>query len=82
MATIEELRKQIDQIDSEIMELLDKRYHLTTQIGDIKATNKTAVLDSNREELIYNKTAKFRHSPQIKEIYKTIMTESKALQRK
>ena len=82
MATIDELRTKIDQIDTEIMNLLDKRYSLTTKIGEIKRLNKTAVLDSNREDLIIEKTSKYSHSPQIKQVYQTIMKESKELQRK
>lgn len=82
MATIDDLRQEIDDIDSQIMKLLDKRYSIAVKIGTLKAQQNRSVLDSNREELIFNKTAIFRHSPQIKQVYKTIMNESKELQRK
>jgi monofunctional chorismate mutase len=82
LASIEELRKQIDQIDAEIMDLLDKRYTLSTMIGSVKSATNAPVLDLNREELILNKTANYSHSQQIRRIYQTIMKESKDLQRK
>lgn len=82
MATLDDLRKQIDQLDDEIMKLLDKRYNLTTEIGSVKARTNIEILDTSREQLILDKTSQFSHSPQLKEIYKTIMKESKSLQRK
>lgn len=82
MATIDELRVKIDQIDTEIMNLLDQRYALSTKIGEIKQSSKTAILDSKREDDIINKISKYSHYPQIKQVYQTIMKESKALQRK
>jgi chorismate mutase len=55
---------------------------LTTEIGQLKQVENKLVLDSNREQIILDKTAKFSHSPQLSTIYKTIMDESKSLQRK
>ena len=82
MDKIDKLRQDIDSLDNEIMELLDKRFNLTNQIGTIKKQDKRIVLDSKREQLILDKTSKYSHSPQIINIYKTIMDESKSLQRK
>lgn len=64
------------------MNLLDQRYALSTKIGEIKQSSKTAILDSKREDDIINKISKYSHYPQIKQVYQTIMKESKALQRK
>ena len=75
-------RNQIDIIDNQIMELLDKRYELSIEIGNIKKESKSQVLDSNREQLILNKTSKLRHSLAISKVYQSIMLESKTLQRK
>lgn len=82
MDQIKKLRNEIDILDNKIMELLDTRYKISKQIGEVKATQNIQVLDSNREDLILSKTTKFSHSPQIYNIYKTIMKESKSLQRK
>ena len=82
MDKIEDLRLLIDTLDDEIMSLLDKRFTVSIKIGNIKALSKTAVLDTKREEHILNKTSKHSHSPEIDIVYKTIMNESKNLQRK
>lgn len=76
------LRNKIDDIDQTLMELLEKRMDLSIRIGDYKQINNITVLDSTREQSILDKTSSFSHSPQIKNIYKTIMKESKSLQRK
>ena len=82
MATIEELRNAIDQLDDQLMELIDKRFELTNQIGIEKSKTKMTILDTNRELNIINKTSKYSHSPQIESIYMTMMNESKKAQRK
>ncbi len=75
-------RKDIDNIDDQIMALLDKRFSLSSKIGAQKAKAKRDVLDTNREQFILNKTLKYSHSPEIDEIYRHIMEISKNIQRK
>jgi chorismate mutase len=75
-------RSKIDEIDNMIMQLLDDRFQLSTEIGDIKRQQSTPVLDSNREQVVLNKTSKYSHSPQIGSVYMCIMEQSKLLQRK
>lgn len=82
MDQIKKLRNEIDVLDNKIMELLETRFLISKQIGEAKKKSNTQVLDSNREETILLKTTKFSHSPQISSIYKTIMNESKNIQRK
>ena len=82
MDKIDNLRNLIDEIDEEIMSLLDNRFELSIKIGKIKSRAKTVVLDTKREQLIINKTSKCSHSPEVGVVYKTIMGESKNLQRK
>ena len=75
-------RKRIDEIDDQIMELLDERYDISIEIGNIKRDAKSPVLDSNRELEVLKKTANLSHSLAIKNVYVSIMEESKKLQRK
>lgn len=82
MDKINELRKEIDIIDDQIMQLLDKRFTLTKSIGEEKKLISRTVLDPNREKNILNKTSKFSHSPMIKELYEYMMNQSKNQQRK
>ncbi len=82
MDKIEDLRKQIDIIDNELMKLLSKRYELSDQIGNLKSNSKRDILDQKREDVVLNKTKKHSHSPQLEVVYRTIMSESKNIQRR
>jgi chorismate mutase len=82
MDKIIELRGRIDEIDNEIMKLLSERYEISDHIGDIKSTSKVQILDQKREEYVLNKTKKHSHSPQLELVYRTIMGESKNIQRR
>ena len=51
---IEKLRLKIDDVDSEILNLLSKRSGIVSEIGEHKSKN-TAVVDLNREEMVLNR---------------------------
>lgn len=82
MDKIDTLREQIDSIDNELMKLLSERYEISDQIGTIKSSSKKEVLDQKREDYVLNKTKKHSHSPQLELVYRTIMSESKNIQRR
>ncbi len=82
MDQIKNLRTRIDSLDDEIMELLQQRFNISVAIGSVKKESKKVVLDTSREEFILNKTSNFSHSPQIKNVYVSLMNESKDMQRK
>jgi chorismate mutase len=82
MDKIVQLRQDIDSIDDKIMKLLDKRFSRTKAIGKEKMTTSKLVLDSKREEYIFNKTSLYSHYPQIKSVYEHIMNLSKLQQEK
>ena len=42
------LRRQIDQIDSELFELLSKRMRVAEEIGQVKKDNNVAILQGGR----------------------------------
>ena len=76
------LRNRINSIDDQIMLLLNERYDISNQIGEIKSNSKISILDKNREEYVLDKTKQHGHSPQIESVYRTIMSESKNIQRR
>ncbi len=47
---LESLRKQIDQIDHEMMNLFKKRMNVSAQIGEYKKLNALPVFDEKREK--------------------------------
>ena len=82
---IDELRKQIDALDNEIIALLDARFDLSYAIGEEKKKIGKVVLDSKREDAILQKIANLsqkEHSEYIQEVYKKIMEQSRLYQGK
>jgi len=49
---IEELRKKIDYIDNQILELIEKRYKLVKKVGKIKESSSAAIFVPERENNI------------------------------
>ena len=81
---IEDLRKDIDALDNEIIKLLDKRFDCSKKIGDEKKASNIKVLDSSREQAILDKVAALssdEHKEYIQEIYKKIMEQSREYQK-
>lgn len=86
MGTLEDLRKEIDEIDQTITKLLLKRIQLTGRIGDLKAEQGMPVLQSNREQAVLELAAALvpEDDPAAKEavmeIFQTIMAQSRKAQ--
>ena len=49
MATLDELRQQLDRVDDQIVRLYEERMALCRQVGELKAQTGKAVLDEERE---------------------------------
>lgn len=85
MSKLTDYRKEIDLIDEDIIQLLDKRYQLSLKVKEYKQEKGIEVLDSKREEFIKNKILSYRGSEVIKEqilgVYNTILKSSKDLQK-
>ena len=74
MKNLDELRKNLDEIDSQIVHLLEKRMKISKEIGIFKASNNLSTEDSSREgaiiENLENKIA-----PEFKSAIKPIYSE-------
>lgn len=75
-------RKAIDEIDSQIIDLLARRFHLTQQICEIKETENIPVEDKDREaelEAMYTELAlqKGLDPEMLKRIFRKIFEEVK-----
>jgi len=82
---IQKNRDKIDSIDNQIFDLLIDRLDSVTTIGYIKKEQGLPVLDQNRENAIYAKIdAKFSaiEADFLKNIYQSIITESKRVEEK
>ena len=74
---LDDLRKDIDQLDEQIVELLAKRIVVVKKIGDFKKQNNLPVLDKNRFAKVLEKVEKTAIqqglSPDfVKELYEVI----------
>ncbi len=74
------LRKEIDEIDTSLMSLLDKRAHVAKAIGRAKFREKLPILNKKREEEILVNTMVFSNSGFVNSIFIKILEESKKLQ--
>ncbi|KAA9032412.1 chorismate mutase [Niallia endozanthoxylica] len=52
---LEDVRNSIDQVDSELMKLLSKRFELTEKVGIYKAANNLMAQDTIRESEKFDK---------------------------
>jgi monofunctional chorismate mutase len=55
---IEQIRKQIDLIDDQIINLLLKRFRLSRKIGILKNKTGTSIIDTGREQQIFERLLK------------------------
>ena len=79
---LNDLRKNIDQIDSEIIQLLCKRFEIAKNIGLIKKEHNVQILDSNREEEVKKSWNSVSQGLNLLPILDSILTVSKQVQAK
>lgn len=81
---LNELRKEIDVIDTELLKLLEKRFELTDEIGCYKAENRLKIFDGAREaqklQAIYSDYSESRYRDKFCGVFKALMNESKISQ--
>lgn len=82
---LDEARKEINNIDSEIVSLLERRFNVVLNVGQYKKENNLPVLDEEREKkVIKNCISKLNNkdfSKSVEEIYKQIMDSCKDLEK-
>jgi chorismate mutase/prephenate dehydratase len=83
-AAQEDLRRQIDEIDVRLVELLDRRARSAMAVGKSKRRNGRAVYAPDREHLIYRKLPQLSRGPlraeNLQAIYREIMSSCLALE--
>lgn len=81
---ISEWRNRIDELESMIIELLNKRASYAVEIGKIKKEKGFPVLDPVREQEILARVAAKTKGPlspdAVREIFKTVMQETRKLE--
>lgn len=81
-----ELRKQIDEIDEQIVQLYERRMDISSQVADYKIETGKKVFDREREIEKLNKVKSLTHNDfnryGIQELFEQIMSMSRKLQYK
>jgi len=81
---LEESRKQIDEIDSEIVALLNRRASVSRRIGELKTRAGLPVIDSDREEVVLRKIVRDNAGQidpgSLMRIYREVLEESRRIQ--
>ena len=87
MSDLDNLRYEINNIDSEILYLLKKRMNISVKVGKLKKENNITILDNTREKKVYQKLFHLNEQKGekleeeiIKNIWEIIMNYSKKLQ--
>jgi len=84
MRNVEKLRKDIDKIDNEILNLLNKRSHIVLDIAHIKRNEKAKFYSPERERQIVERLTALNQGPfpneTLKVIYREILSASLSLE--
>jgi len=77
------LRRQLNQIDNQLLQLLEARFEIINQVGEFKKDKGIPIEDLDREkEIIESKCAKTDLDEEfIKKLFNIIFEESKRLQK-
>ena len=82
---LEDLRLQIDSIDTAVLELLNRRATVSVAVGEIKRRQGSPVFRPEREELLIETLLDKNGGPlpnaHLRSVYREILSSSRALQR-
>ena len=80
------LREQIDAIDAQILELLNRRARVAQEVGHVKAETNAPVFRPEREAQVLRKVAERNSGPlvggDVQTIFREIMSSCRALERR
>lgn len=83
--TIDEIRQEIDRLDSELLRIFNKRAGLALQIGEIKKGLGLPVYDPTREKKIFLRMKEENSGPlddqAIVRLFERVVDESRRLER-
>jgi chorismate mutase len=79
-----ELRKKIDKLDKDVLDLLEERFEITHRIGEIKRTEEFQIRDHTREDEMMGSRINQTELNEnfVAKLFSTILEESRRLQSK
>jgi len=82
---IDDIRKEIDRLDTELLKIFNERAALALQIGEIKKQKGLAVYDPDREKRIFDRMRACNPGPlednAIVRLFERVIDESRRLER-
>jgi chorismate mutase len=85
-AELDTLRRAIDEIDHQILELVAQRVRLVLSVGDYKRRNALPVYDPERERKVLERLARAAPHPldpeTVRRIFERLVDESRRLEQK
>jgi chorismate mutase len=83
--TLEELRKQIDELDRQLVVLLSQRAETALEAGRLKVATSLPIYEPAREKLIYENVRAANHGPlpdlELVHIFERIIDVMRSLQK-
>ena len=85
--TLEELRDEIEEIDREIVESIERRTYVVESIAEVKKERGMEIHDPKREEVVLDRVAERAEaldvdSEDVREVFELLMDISKKEQRR
>lgn len=82
---LDEIRNEINSIDKELVELLEKRFNLVLKVGQYKVTRNMPIFDEAREKIVIEKCksqlTNKKYANYIEKLYLQIMNTCKDIER-
>ena len=82
--TLQDLRKRIDQLDTRLLKLLNKRARLAVRVGLLKKRVGQRLFDPKREQTILRRVTGANHGPlpaqAVHAIYREILRQIRRLE--
>jgi len=82
---LDELRKNIDILDEEILKLLNQRAEIVKKVGELKAQNKASTFVPHREQTVIDRLIRMNKGPfpnsGLSVVYREIMSACRSLEK-
>jgi len=82
---ISDWRKQIDELDRRLVELLNQRAHAAQEIGKLKRNTRMPIYEPDREKIIFENVSKANVGPlpdsELRQVYERIIDVMRNIQK-